>query len=149
MEITWSCLLAMCRGELLIILDIPDKPIPYKAPQYGSKRTFNPRYQEKQHVQWILKQQYNGEILTGALSICFAFYFEVPKSWSKKKKEKALKGEIRPTKRPDNSNMLKFIEDCMIGIVIEDDSLAVHEEQDKWYSEKAHTVIKIETLYEA
>lgn len=133
----------------MIILDIPDKPIPYKAPQHGARCTFNPRYQEKQHIQWIIKQQYDGEILTGALSICFAFYFEVPKHWSKKKKEAALKGEIRPTTRPDCSNMLKFIEDCLIGIVIEDDSLAVHEEQDKWYAPHAHTVIKIEKIYEA
>lgn len=33
--------------------------------------------------------------------------FPIPESWSKKNKEKALKGEIKPNKKPDLDNIAK------------------------------------------
>ena len=46
----------------------------------------------------------------------------IPKSWSKKKREKAINDEIFPTKKPDLDNVLKSIYDAMNGFAYEDDS---------------------------
>jgi Holliday junction resolvase RusA-like endonuclease len=48
-----------------------------------------------------------------------------PASWSAKRREAALRGDIRPTTRPDCDNYVKAGLDCMNNIVISDDSLVV------------------------
>ena len=49
----------------------------------------------------------------------------VPASWSAKRREAALRGEIRPTVRPDADNYCKSAMDAVNAIVIADDSLVV------------------------
>jgi Holliday junction resolvase RusA-like endonuclease len=49
----------------------------------------------------------------------------VPTSWSGKRQDAALRGDIRPTTRPDTDNFVKASLDCINNIVISDDSLVV------------------------
>jgi Holliday junction resolvase RusA-like endonuclease len=49
----------------------------------------------------------------------------VPASWSGKRREAALRGEIRPTSRPDADNYVKAALDAVNAIVVADDSLVV------------------------
>jgi Holliday junction resolvase RusA-like endonuclease len=49
----------------------------------------------------------------------------VPASWSAKRREAALRGEIRPTSRPDADNYVKAALDTVNAIVVADDSLVV------------------------
>lgn len=49
----------------------------------------------------------------------------VPRSWSGKRRDAALRGEIRPTSRPDTDNYCKSALDAVNGIVLVDDSLVV------------------------
>jgi Holliday junction resolvase RusA-like endonuclease len=133
----------------LILLSIPGKPVPYKAPSFGSNRTFNPRYAEKQATQFHIKQQYDTSflpILSSPIAIDIIFYFEIPKSFSKRKVMQALNGEIFPSMRPDIDNLSKFLHDCLIDTVITDDSLIVDLTSKKRYSTKAHTVIQIREI---
>jgi Holliday junction resolvase RusA-like endonuclease len=51
--------------------------------------------------------------------------FKIPKGWSKAKKERALARYIRPTGKPDLSNIAKQVEDALNGIVYRDDALIV------------------------
>lgn len=51
--------------------------------------------------------------------------FGISASWSKRKQAAALAGEVRPTKRPDLSNILKQIEDAFNAVVFRDDALIV------------------------
>lgn len=53
--------------------------------------------------------------------IALAIWFDVPASWSKKKRAAALEGSVWPTKKPDCSNILKAIEDALNGVVWKDD----------------------------
>jgi Holliday junction resolvase RusA-like endonuclease len=48
-----------------------------------------------------------------------------PASWSGKRRDAALRGDIRPTTRPDCDNYVKAGLDCINNIVISDDSLVV------------------------
>ena len=49
----------------------------------------------------------------------------VPASWSGKRRDAALHGDIRPTTRPDADNYVKAALDAINAIVIADDSLIV------------------------
>ena len=49
----------------------------------------------------------------------------VPASWSGQRRDAALRGEIRPTVRPDADNYVKTGLDAIDAIVIADDSLVV------------------------
>jgi Holliday junction resolvase RusA-like endonuclease len=49
----------------------------------------------------------------------------VPASWSAKRRDAALRGEVRPTTRPDCDNYIKSALDAVNEIVVTDDSLVV------------------------
>lgn len=56
------------------------------------------------------------------VGIMFVAVFAVPDSWSNKKRAAALADELRPTKKPDLSNIQKALEDGMNQVVYWDDS---------------------------
>ncbi len=130
----------------MIEITIPGKPLPFKSPRVFEGRAFNPRYREKEQIQWIIRSQYNGKVIQEAVSVFYEFYFIPPKSWSKKKRLAALEGRLRHTTKPDASNIIKLYEDSLKGIVIEDDSQVVYLMAEKSYSEKEKVVIKITIL---
>jgi Holliday junction resolvase RusA-like endonuclease len=49
----------------------------------------------------------------------------VPASWSAKRRDAALRGDVRPTTRPDADNYVKAALDAINATVITDDALAV------------------------
>ena len=49
----------------------------------------------------------------------------VPASWSAKRSDAALRGDVRPTSRPDADNYIKAALDAINAIVVTDDSLVV------------------------
>lgn len=60
--------------------------------------------------------------------------YEIPKSWSKKKRELALEGIEEPTKKPDLDNIAKSILDSLNGIAYRDDSQVTKLEIRKRYT---------------
>jgi Holliday junction resolvase RusA-like endonuclease len=58
----------------------------------------------------------------------------VPASWSTKRQAAALRGEIRPTSRPDTDNYIKAALDAINAIVVIDDSLVVELAAEKRYA---------------
>lgn len=127
----------------MILIDIPGKPIPFKSPHVGARGTFNPRWHEAEQVKHQIREQYLDDIIDGPVEVWFMFYFEIPVSWSKKKRLSALNGHIQHTSTPDRGNCLKFYEDCLQGTVIKNDSCIVGGDVRKEWSTKSHTLIKI------
>ena len=80
------------------------------------------------------------------LKITIRAVFEVPKSYSYFKRAKCLLGEIRPTVKPDTDNISKNIKDALNGIAYPDDKQVVCEVIEKYYAEKAYTIVSIEDL---
>ena len=70
----------------------------------------------------------------------------VPMSWSGKRRMAALRGEIRPTSRPDTDNYVKSALDAINEIVITDDCLVVEIIATKRYAEIPQLVITITPL---
>jgi Holliday junction resolvase RusA-like endonuclease len=130
---------------ILITLN-PPKIWTWKAHAGFGKYSFNPMQKEREYVQYHIKSQYDGNLLSCPLRIAYDFYFTVPKSASKKQREKMLNEEIYYTKTPDCTNVQKFFEDCLKGIVIEDDRYVVESTSKKHYANKCSVIIKIYPL---
>lgn len=62
--------------------------------------------------------------------------FAIPASASKKKQAAMRAGDIRPTRRPDTTNIVKGIEDALNKIAYRDDSMIVGHILRKIYSDK-------------
>jgi len=70
----------------------------------------------------------------------------VPTSWSMKRRDAALRGDIRPTSRPDTDNYIKAALDSINAIVIADDCLVVELTTVKQYAGVPQMKIMIEPL---
>jgi len=70
----------------------------------------------------------------------------VPISWSGKRRDAALRGEIRPTSRPDTDNYVKAALDAINAIAVADDSLVVELAAEKRYAPVPRLTITITPL---
>lgn len=77
------------------------------------------------------------------IKIVMEFGFEVPKSYSKKKRTMCMSGQIMHTKRPDADNVAKAVCDALNGYAFEDDSQIVCMMLAKTYSEEPHVKVCI------
>lgn len=69
--------------------------------------------------------------------------FPVPPSWSQKKRDAALRGEIKPAKKPDIDNVIKAWTDAMNGVVFRDDALIVAGSFAKTYGPQALVAVTV------
>jgi len=83
------------------------------------------------------------EMLLGAINLQVKVYMPIPKSKPRKWRESALRGEVRPTTKPDVSNMIKHLEDVMSGVYFHDDKQIVDLAISKYYDETPHWEIEI------
>ena len=79
------------------------------------------------------------------IRIRLKFKFEVPKSYSKKKRLEAIEGKIRPTKA-DIDNYIKAVLDGLNKKAWEDDRYIVGILAEKEYSEKSCIEVSIEPV---
>ncbi|MCJ1787178.1 RusA family crossover junction endodeoxyribonuclease [Staphylococcus warneri] len=124
----------------------------YKAP-IGSPRprfrnvgrfvqTYMPTSYTK-HKAYIQEQM--PKLLTDKnLKVSLYFYFEPPKSWSKKRKLIAL-GTYKRTK-PDVDNLIKTVLDAANNHVWQDDNQVVHIDSYKMYAEESKIVMVIKEV---
>lgn len=71
--------------------------------------------------------------LAGPLYVMVEAYFPIPQSWSKKKRDQAEAGTIRPTTKPDWENIAKML-DAFNQVVWIDDAQIIHGAIAKHYS---------------
>jgi Holliday junction resolvase RusA-like endonuclease len=70
----------------------------------------------------------------------------LPQSWPKWRKEYALRGLVRPAAVPDCSNVVKAVEDGLIGVVYVDDCQIVDADAEQWYAEQPEVIVTIYKL---
>lgn len=68
----------------------------------------------------------------------------IPKSFSKKKREEAALGYVRPTTKPDTDNYVKGVLDAFNGTVLKDDSVVCEIFARKFYSERPRIEVVLE-----
>ena len=66
--------------------------------------------------------------------------FGIPKSYSKKKRERALNGELAPTKKPDADNIAKVVCDALNGVAYVDDTQVIDLRVFKRFGEPCVTI---------
>ena len=70
--------------------------------------------------------------IEGPLDVLMTAVFPIAATWTKKKKEAALAGSIRPTGKPDADNIAKMC-DALNGVSWVDDSQIVDHTVRKWF----------------
>jgi Holliday junction resolvase RusA-like endonuclease len=130
-----------------ITLIIPCIPVPWKAHAGYGRKSWNPRYLEREYYQFEIKKQYRENFpLVCPVSITYSFHLPIPSSISQKKREAMESGIVYHTKRPDVSNLVKFVEDTLKEIAIKDDSQVVVSIGKKVYHPIPKTIIEISPL---
>jgi Holliday junction resolvase RusA-like endonuclease len=81
--------------------------------------------------------------IDGPLTLLVTAFSSIPQSWSRKKRQAAMDGEIRPTKKPDADNLLKFVGDALNGIFWQDDKQITTASISKRFSDRPRWEIKI------
>lgn len=121
---------------------IPGTPIAKHRPRFARRGKFVVTYNDQETAEgrwlWDLKQQWRQAPITEPLKLEVHFYMPIPKYLMKK-------WAVTPhLKKPDISNLLKFLEDCCNGTLWKDDSqIWVLHNVFKMYSPDPKTVFKI------
>ena len=117
------------------------------------------KYEELIRYCALKVRQKNGitKPISADISLAIRAYFKIPKTYSKKRKERCLNGEERPSKKPDSDNIAKIILDglnpkmkvdhvqhkavCVHEGLYRDDKQVVSLKVDKYYSDKPRVEI--------
>lgn len=129
----------------MIIYEIPGNPIPLKRHRTAKGKAYDSQKKEKENHQWHIRSLINGLFPAhSAIKLVVEYHMPIPKSYSKRRAKECLLGPH--AKKPDLSNLIKFTEDALNGIVWEDDSLISEIEARKFYATEPKTVFKIESV---
>ena len=120
-------------GKIIgVAMTFYSEPVAQGRPRFSSFGKFARAYDPKKSrdyksrlceaAQDVYRERPDFKPFETALGLRVHAYRSIPKSFSKKKHEDALKGVIRPTTKPDSSNYLKSIEDGLNGVLWKDDS---------------------------
>lgn len=112
----------------------------------GFTRVYDPKKSKdfKQYVRLVAQNEVPGRLLAGPLILEAKIFRPLPKSFSRKKREAALAGELRPTTKPDLKNYIAGIEDALNKVLYEDDSQIVgYGDSGKWYGDPPRIEITI------
>ena len=87
----------------------------------------------KRYIGAVAKQHFK-EPVDKPIGITIAFYYPIPKKWSKAKKAEANDQGIVPVVKPDIDNCIKGVFDALNGIAWKDDNQVVEVRSLKLYS---------------
>lgn len=130
-----------------IKIEVEGDPIPLQRPRGTRKGFYDPQHIAKKNFAWtvkaeLIKQEYKEKPVTSGVKTVFNFEFQIPQSWSKKKKAALIN---KPhTQKPDTSNLVKFVEDSLNEILWQDDCYISKIEASKRWAEKPKTIIKMD-----
>lgn len=134
----------------MIQIQIDGHPTPWAAHGGYGRRSFNPRYKEKEYAQWQIKAQYNRNFpVKGPVSLDISYHLPIPVRTSRVRKREMLAGRIHHISRPDVDNLNKFLCDALKTLVFEDDSQVVEICARKLYGENAKTIVRVKEVSSA
>ena len=121
----------------------PVKPKPAPRPRVTKSGTFN----AKDYTDWkkglnLLARTQIKKPFEKELFVKIDFFYEIPKSWSKKKKESAN----WHTSKPDIDNLIKSVLDGLNGVAFIDDAQVSSIQARKQYASFTGVKIEIEEI---
>jgi Holliday junction resolvase RusA-like endonuclease len=133
----------MNRVVTFVIPDKAEGKDRARSTRTGHHYTTNKTRSYEDKVGWLAKQAWAGEPSLKPMEIRIQVYVEPPKSWSKKRRAKAIFFDTPYLSKPDNDNIEKAIWDAMRGIVYKDDSQIYNNSCRKFYEAKSETYVII------
>lgn len=94
----------------------------------------------------MIYRESGGGYMEGPLRACIKIVYDIPKSTSKKNREKMLRGDLMPTKKPDIDNVQKIIFDALNGIAYKDDTQIVAVTAEKEYGPEPYVEFSLEEV---
>jgi Holliday junction resolvase RusA-like endonuclease len=118
------------------------RPVPKARPRLARNgHTYTPKNTvDAERVIALVAKGVIKQPLSGPLSLYIEFFYAVPKSWSKAKRESIPSPR---TERPDLDNIGKLVLDSLNGVAYLDDAQIVHLSCSKYYgnSDSIHVTI--------
>ena len=142
------------KDKNLIELIVYGNPVAQGRPRFSRQGGFVKAYdpiQSKSYKQlirlelWPLLSNPDFKPIDEACYLSLKVFRAIPKSFSKKKREEALLGCIRPTTKPDTDNYVKGVLDALNGTVLKDDSVVCEIFAWKFYSERPRIEVVLDT----
>jgi Holliday junction resolvase RusA-like endonuclease len=110
---------------------VPGQPVGKGRPRASSRGGFVRMYTDAKTTSYeavISKQARHAmgqwEVLTTPISMRVIAFYGIPVSWSKRKQQEALSGQLIPGK-PDLDNVAKAVLDALNGVVYVDDKQVI------------------------
>lgn len=132
----------------MIHIILPGVPVCWSAPYVGARGCFSKKTPIKNQIRPVVREQYDHDPLQCAVSVDFVFFMPIPKATSKKKRYMMINDQVFHDKTPDRSNLVKFYEDVLQGIVYLNDSQIIDGNAAKYYGEIPRTEIHIYPILE-
>jgi len=133
---------------IIIPGDIKGKARPRFSPKSGVAFTPKPtRTREGIIASLAMDAMHLATPFTGPVEMTLTAYFDVPASYSKKRRAACLCGDELPTKKPDLDNVVKMVWDALNKIVYADDSQIVRVTARKQYAEVAKTIVTVTPIH--
>lgn len=128
----------------MVRFEIPGKPVPKQRPRIVKGHAYTPRetLDFEKRVGWRYKAA-GGTVHAGPVAITIAVWYEIPKSWSKAKKDETI-GEPH-TSKPDLDNIVKSILDGLNGTAWKDDAqVSIIRAGKRWWDRSPKTIVTVE-----
>lgn len=136
-----------------MIFTVPGKPFGKQRPRFArTGRAYTPdkTVVYENLIKTCFAEKYPNHIpVSGAIRVTIGAVFPIPQSWTKKKKNAAIAGTIRP-KKPDWDNIGKIVCDALNGIAYADDSAIYCGQVEKRFGDipALHVLIETEEVSE-
>jgi Holliday junction resolvase RusA-like endonuclease len=137
----------------MINFEIPGNPVAkgraraYRRGNYIAHYTPEKTVNYENLVKMVAMQDMKGkQLIAGPISMVISLFFQIPESWSNKKRLSALNGTVRPTVKPDLDNCCKVVADALNGVVWHDDKQVVEVVVKKFYSDRPRANVSITEL---
>ena len=135
-------------------ITIPIIPTAQMRARHGTAGGFSRTYKDKKQVcnertlEAFLKDYVPEKPMSGPIKLSIIANMPIPKSTSKKMRERMLCGEERPTKKPDSSNIAKQLEDACTRLQFwQDDKQITNLSVEKKYDRFGSWEIEITEIY--
>ncbi|MNT35875.1 Endodeoxyribonuclease RusA [compost metagenome] len=104
------------------------------------------KYLTYKHVIGVEARKHVKNPLESPVLINVNFYYPIPVSFNKAKREQARTGQLRPITKPDLDNVVKGLADSLNKIAWKDDNQIVSITAHKYYADEPKIEIQIEEV---
>lgn len=119
----------MAAGDPITVV-LVGAPVPFARMRTGNGHHFVPAKQRNaaaiMRIETVNAMRQGGwTMFDEAVFLTLRAVLPIPQSWSKKKQQAAIRGEVWPAKKPDLDNLAKLVTDAMSLVAYRDDAQIV------------------------